>query len=331
MNSSINTQVVDEPTRAKRPAYSTSSSLFERSDDKHDIARYKIGPLRLVANYQHPPIDRKTQIHTVFIVTASIVFAFMTPLLLRFWYWNNRVSLWGSLLTSSNIWLILIVPPVVHGWWKFGGQRREKRLMRELSAAQSPLTDARIEIRGRPSELLRFTELRDEMFEPIVFQETHSMLGMSLQLRLILSMSVIFFASYILMRNGFQRHWWVGVTLIGIAYFILRGIPCPHKYYRFVPGRVDFFVYPWLRSIRPTKAAQFDLRGAHIRIDLTSRKEMILIAPPGDDLDNPLKRTQHLLFRRDNTPSPLEFSIALVRAALCTATPPPLPMDALTG
>ena len=36
-------------------------------------------------------------------------------------------------------------------------------------------------------------------------------------------------------------------------------------------------------------------------------------------------------FNRDNLSEPLEFSMALVQAALSTATPPPLPMDALTG
>ena len=329
----MNPQPIDELHRTKRPELSTTSNdLLERSDDKHDVERFKVGPFRLIANYQHPPIDPRSLVHTTCVVAAATAFALIVPMLLKGWLWPGRVPFLVDLSLNSVIWLIVLTPALVNAWWKLSGREREKRRLPELASAQSPLVcETRIEIRGRPSELLRFVEIRGEMFEPQVFQETHTVLGMSLQMRMMLSCALAFGASYILMRNGFQRYWWAGFTMIVFAYFVFRGIPRPPTYYRFVPGRLDFFVFSWMKSKEPIEVVQFDLRDARIRIDLTSRKHMIRLAPRGDDLDDPYKQANILEFRRDNTPSPLEFSLALVRAALSTASPPPLPMDALTG
>jgi hypothetical protein len=153
-----------------------------------------------------------------------------------------------------------------------------------------------------------------------LFFASHRTIGVSLIGRTLLSMAAIAIGGIALEKGGLQ-HWWVILFIVMPAlYVIVRGIPDTPTYYRFVPGRLDVLFFPWFLPAKP-RVCSFNLRTVTLRIDLTSRKNMVVI----ENLNEPVE------FRRDNLPDPLGFAIALSRAAISTATPPPLPMDALTG
>lgn len=299
----------------------TPSSLLEQSERKYDIGPFRVGPFKFIVNSQHPPIDRRTRIQTVFVVAGSVVAALALPPILQELLYQSPRSLSRFIAASGHLRLMIIPPLVFFLWWKLGGRRREDRLLKDLIGLQSFDEDeSRIHVRGRPSELLEFSAIRDELFEPQVFYASHRMIGVSLIARTLLAMAGFAIAAFIIEKRGWQEWWLAAAIALPCLYLMVRGTPDTPTYYRFVPGRLDVLFFPWLLPAKP-RVCNLDLRKVRLRIDLTSRKNMVAI----EGFEEPIE------FRRDNLPDPLGFALSLSRAALSTATPPHLPMDALTG
>lgn len=297
------------------------SGLLEESERKYDIGPFRVGPFKFIVNSQHPPIDRRTRIRTVLVITGSVVAALVLPSIIEDFLFQSPRTLGRFIAASGHLRLMIITPLVFFLWWKFGGRRREDRLLKDLVGLQSfGDAESRIHVRGRPSELLEFAVIRDELFEPQVFYASHRMIGVSLIMRTLLAMVGFAIAALVIEKRGWQDWWLAAVIAVPCLYLMVRGIPDTPTYYRFVPGRMDVLLFPWLLPVKP-RVYNFDLRKVTLRIDLTSRKEMLIIETQPEPIE----------FRRDNLPDPLAFSLALARAALSTATPPDLPMDALTG
>lgn len=301
----------------------TTKGLLEQSDSKYDIGPFRVGPFQFTVNYQHPPIDRRTRILTTCIVAGSMVFAFLAITGVK--AWTMRAHPFISIAMSGFIHLALLGSPVaaLFLWWHLGGRRREEQRLSELIALQTfDEQPSRISVRGRPTELMQFASIRDEFFEPQLFHTSHRMINMRIEYRVLIAGFVcIFFILFLFLSGlGHQRWWLVTLIVSSTWYLVLRGIPDAPTYYRFVPGRLDRLRFPWILRRKP-EVLNLDLRHAKIRIDLASRRKMVEIKAAG----------WPLVLRRDNIPSPLNFSVTLARTALSTATPPPLPMDALTG
>lgn len=82
----------------------------------------------------------------------------------------------------------------------------------------------------------------------------------------------------------------------------------------------DRFVYGWFGT-QPLRIDRYDLGSTRVNIDLTATKTFVCVK---DDELSPV-------FPRHVCPQPLEFALAVARAAICTAPAPPVPLDALVG
>lgn len=300
----------------------TNRGPLERRHAKYDVGPFRVGPFELVANYQLPPLDRRTRTITVAVVTGSVLFAIATTVALRLWIvsYHPLLGAVASGLTPAAILGSSFVALYVWGWLSF--RPREKRLLAHLASLNSEEDrPARFTVRGRPSELLEFAAIRNDLFEPQTFYASHRSIGMRLEWRVLFTLLLVLIATLTVVSGATGRFWWlIYLVLPGLAYLIIRGLPVQPTYYRYVPGRMDCLRFRWFLPGKP-RITSLDLRSARLRIDLTSQRDMIVVDIP----------PRLIALRRDSLPDPLDFALAIARFALSTATPPHLPMDALTG
>jgi hypothetical protein len=284
-------------------------------DSKHDRPSLCANGFRLIANLQHPPLTHLYRNMRYYAVRGGfgvgfILYVVVPPLLAR----SGLFVLLGlSLLVLQG--LVQRAPFVA---WDMLGRRRDKVRLGELEAlGEKDEVEPRIQVRGRAVELLEIAGLPDASFEPRIFRVAQRYLGLSLESQLVVlilcGVGVVF---GLFARARFPCFLMPLLIWVVLLYGLLRS----PSYYRVIPGRVDILRFPTLRQ-HPDHVEQIDLRGAKVRIDLTSTKEYIHIQG----------RERTYQFRRDDTCHPLGFAVAIAHAARTTAETPNIPMDALLG
>ncbi len=245
----------------------------------------------------------------MFILVIS--FLGLAFLLSRFMPGHYSAVLAGGVVLAGLIaWVILK---------RSGGPPKETIL-----AAMRPLdSSARVRCHGKPvfiGRILAREPIGDTMFEPCVFRGTGATPATGQR-------KVVSFAAGILLGVGLiyaQIHYWHRVqgayldVLLAIGAGIAVGAWVFPTYLRVVPGRIDIMECGLLGR-RILSVDRIDLRSQPVVVDLN--RQVVRIGP------DPTPRTIAFGAVWDNW----GFAHAVLMGAVSTATPPPLPDDALVG
>ena len=222
-------------------------------------------------------------------------------------------------LTSAQLGFMVVAVAVLGSTALLAGRWADQEAWGDISAASERGTDkwsTRLVCRGHPNDLRWFRTLGTEMFEPYIVAARFGWWDRHPLCRFLCGV-VILSVGLRVMSSA-----WSPIAIVAPVYYaydvdrFLR--PC---YYRVVPGRLELMKYRFLNQGVP-QIHTIRLDRARIVCDLAERFIEIM---PMDGV------SEQSLIPLEGQPQPRAFAQMVFRAAVCSASAPPLPTTELLG